>query len=238
MTIAMTMVMAMANLAIAVTMAMAMTMITITIAIVMIMAIAIPRPSHLKNKQTSKQTNTQMCMLPLFQSQIFSYLFCDQSSLVPFNYFVVLSMTLSRILILNFRLFFFPYKTNENFTFCKYNSPHNSWKKFSRENIHGIERSSDKHFTQGTKCNSASNITFKKPIFPKAISKDHMPQLVKVAGYERQQTSESKTAVVMLKSPHVRKSGFQNPGKFFAWNTESGKNIACGILNPGLRNPV
>ena len=106
MTIAMTMVMAMANLAIAVTMAMAMTMITITIAIVMIMAIAIPRPSHLKNKQTSKQTNKQMCMLPLFQSQIFSYLFCDQSSLVPFNYFVVLSMTLSRILILIFVYFF------------------------------------------------------------------------------------------------------------------------------------
>ena len=110
MTIAMTMAMAMANLAIAVTMAMAMTMITITIAIVMIMTIAIPRPSQLKNKQTSKQTNKQMCMLPLFQSQIFSYLFCDQSSLVPFNYFVVLSMTLSRILILNFRLFFFPIK--------------------------------------------------------------------------------------------------------------------------------
>ena len=65
-----------------------------------------------------------------------------------------------------------------------------------------------------------------------------MPYLVKVAGYERQQTSESKTAVVMLKSPHVRKSGFQNPGKFFEWNTESGKNIACGIWNPGLWNPV
>ena len=75
--VTMTMAMAMANLAIAVTMARAMTMITITIAIVMIMTIAIPRPSHLKNKQTSKQTNKQMCMLPLFQSQIFSYLFCD-----------------------------------------------------------------------------------------------------------------------------------------------------------------
>ena len=45
-----------------------------------------------------------------------------------------------------------------------------------------------------------------------------MPYLVKVAGYERQQTSKSETAVLMLKSPHVRKSGFQNPGKFLAWN--------------------
>ena len=93
----------------AMTMAMAMTMITITIAIVMIMTIAIPSPSPLK-KQTSKQTNKQMCMLPLFQSQIFCYLFGDQSSLVPFNYFVLLSMTLSRILILNLRLFFFSIK--------------------------------------------------------------------------------------------------------------------------------
>ena len=101
----MTMAMAMANLAIAVTMAMAMTMITITIAIVMIMTIAIPRPSPLK-KQTSKQTNKQMCMLSLFQSQIFCYRFDDQSSLVPFNYFVVLSMTLSRILVLIFVYFF------------------------------------------------------------------------------------------------------------------------------------
>ena len=41
----------------------------------------------------------------------------------------------------------------------------------------------------------------------------------------------------MLKSPHVRKSGFRNLRKFFAWNTESGKNIACGIWNPGLWNP-
>ena len=146
-------------------------------------------------------------------------------------------MTLSQILILNIRLSFFFHKTFENFTFCKYNSPHNSWKKFSRENIHGIKRRSDKHFTQGTKCYSTSNITFKKPIFPIAISKDHMPYLVKVAGYERQQTSKSETAVLMLKSPHVRKSGFQNPGKFLARNTEPGKIllVVSGILGFGIR---
>ena len=62
--------------------------------------------------------------------------------------------------------------------------------------------------------------------------------IVQKTGYERQQTSKSETAVLMFKSPHVRKPGFQNPGKFLAWNTESGKNIACGIWNPGLWNPV
>ena len=100
----MTMAMAMANLAMAMTMAMTMTMITITIAIVMIMTIAIPRPSTLK-KQTSKQTNKKTDVYAFFIPK--PNLFGDQSSLVPFNYFVVLSMTLSRILVLIFVYFFF-----------------------------------------------------------------------------------------------------------------------------------
>ena len=38
-------------------------------------------------------------------------------------------------------------------------SPHHCWKKFSRENVQGVERSGDKHFTQGSKRHSTSNET-------------------------------------------------------------------------------
>ena len=152
-----------------------MTMITITIAIVMIMTIAIPRPSPLK-KQTSKQTNKKTDVYaffipkPNFLLSFWWLVFFGPLQLFRCSKYDVVpdSDTKSSFI-------FFFHKTFENFTFFKYNSPHNSWKKFSRENIHGIERSSDKHFTQGTKCYSTSNITFKKPIFPIAISKDHMP---------------------------------------------------------------
>ena len=40
-------------------------------------------------------------------------------------------------------------------------SPHNRWKKFSRENVQGVERSGDKHFTQSAKRYSASNKALK-----------------------------------------------------------------------------
>ena len=48
------------------------------------------------------------------------------------------------------------------------------------------------------------------------------------------------TVVLIPQSPHVKESGFRNPGNFCIWNPESWKFllVESGILGLGIRNPT